>query len=588
MVKLNKLALGFILLATAILVLPWHFFNNQIPIWDAAAFVLNAQKISSEITQKWPLGLIDLYTIRGWRPIIFPALVTPIFILFDNNIIISVAVSQYLFASTIAIYIFKLISQYCSTVDTIVSTLLIISTSWLIGYTNVFYSELAWLAFLSGLLFHLHQALEYKSKFQYIISGFFFGIAVNIRPIESLILLALPTVIILTRQIIEKKLKLNSVFFYIIQLLNLIIFLSIIIKFGFNSYTVVYGIFSFLISIYVLIITYKNNNGILLTIFLAQFIALIWNIYSIQELFYWAYDTSFGSLAKISDQKFKGISPWGVIESLFSLYSPFTISILLILLPISSISWPINKQQKLGLTLVFFSFLMLAPIVISLSVTGTSDMRRIMPAVLLLEIGAILVILNNKLKFYLPSRIVLTLLMVFQFINIVNNEFQINKLSQKNIFGLVGNLRVPSGEVDPNDLVLKGLTDLGIKKGNIAAYTYCYRDYENCNNIHFPMFEPVALATLAKQEKKPIEVQFIGDLNLNDRPGISNQVVARGYKYILIDMFNNPIYRNQADSYMVHTEFFINAINENDYQGFKKIGCFNNIKRDICVLEIVE
>ena len=89
-----------------ILVFPWHAVNQRLPIWDAADFVLNAQKIVERFDGGLLAGLKGVYLERGWRPIIFPALAVPFFVLSEGQILLAVGLMQFAAVWLLAAYVF--------------------------------------------------------------------------------------------------------------------------------------------------------------------------------------------------------------------------------------------------------------------------------------------------------------------------------------------------------------------------------------------------------------------------------------------------------------------------------------------------
>jgi hypothetical protein len=221
-----------------------------------------------------------------------------------------------------------------------------------------------------------------------------------------------------------------------------------------------------------------------------------------------------------------------------------------------------------------------------LSISGTSDMRRIMPGMLVLNVGLMILALSPQGLLPRARTVLLFSLMVAQVMSATANGFNIHAPFFLKAQEFTGHLRQPYTGLDPNIPVLDGILGLGIRSGRIAAYTYCYRDYANCERQAIPMFEPMALSTLAKERRLPIHVHFMGDLDFSRTETLSLQVKLRKFDYVLIDMFDAPAAVNWGDPYVIHTKNFIALERGKLPVGLVNRGCFMTLKRPICVIEV--
>src|SRR5262245_66571021 len=81
-----------------ITIFPWHAVNQRLPFWDAANFVSTSQKIADAFDTGVLTGLRALYLERWWRPILFPTVAAPFFLLSGGQIRLSVGLAQFAFA----------------------------------------------------------------------------------------------------------------------------------------------------------------------------------------------------------------------------------------------------------------------------------------------------------------------------------------------------------------------------------------------------------------------------------------------------------------------------------------------------------
>ena len=213
-------------------------------------------------------------------------------------------------------------------------------------------------------------------------------------------------------------------------------------------------------------------------------------------------------------------------------------------------------------------------------------MRRIMPGMLVLNVGLVFLALSPYGLFPRARTVFLFLVMATQVTSTAANGLNIRAPVFLKTQEFTGNLRQPYIGRDPNIPVLDGILGLGIRSGRIAAYTYCYRDYANCERRAIPMFEPMALSTLAKERRLPIHVHFIGDLDFSRPETLALQIKMRKFDYVLIDMFDSPAAVNWDDPYVIHTKNFIALERGKLPAGLVNRGCFMTVKRPICVVEV--
>ena len=180
-----------------ILVFPWHAVNQRLPIWDAADFVLNAQRIVERFDGGLLAGLKGVYLERGWRPIVFPALATPFFILSEGQILVAVGLMQFAAVWLLAAYVFGFLRTMLSPARSVAGALLIVSTKWIVDFSNVFYSELTWLTAMAGVLFHATSAYKHHSLRHLLAGGFWLGAMVALRPAETVILTIIPAAVLI-------------------------------------------------------------------------------------------------------------------------------------------------------------------------------------------------------------------------------------------------------------------------------------------------------------------------------------------------------------------------------------------------------
>ena len=571
------------------MVFPWHTMNKRLPIWDAADFVLTTQKILERFDDGFFTGLKAIYLERGWRPIIFPSLSVPFFFLTNGQILPAVGLAQSFFVFLLAGYLYLFLRQTLSSTRALIGCLIIVSSKWIIDYSNVFYSELLWLAATAGVFYHFSIALQRSSSLHFTIGGIWLGLMVTLRPIETTVLSAIPVILLIFRGWKLDDIKGADIGLFVTQLFVASIAVWLL-SMPERSKLIVVGLFG--ISAFIVVVGARRlifRSPILGFLMWAEVIALTWHLPTIHPLYRWAYETSFGSLAKISDQGFSGLSPLSVFWELLQRYSPGLLFVLAVASLLSAIRLrrsSIDPERQKAIALIGASFLMIVPMLMLLSISGTTDMRRIMPGMLVLNLGMVALALSPYGTLTRVRAAILFLVMAVQMVSATANGLNIRMPILQKVQELTGYLRPPYTGLDPNIPVLDGILRLGVQSGRIAAYTYCYRDYANCERQDIPMFEPTALSTLAKERHLPIYVHFIGDLDFEKIETLSVQIKARGFDYVLIDMFDSPAAVNWEDPYVAHTKNFITLTRGQLPAGLVNRGCFSTLKRPICVIEI--
>jgi hypothetical protein len=571
-----------------IVVVPWHAVNQHLPIWDSADFVLNAQNILQRMQANLLDGIEALYLARGWRPLIFPALTVPFFWMADGRILAGVGLAQYFTAILLATYLYLFFRQTLPSQRALLATLLIVSLKWVVGFTSAFYAELFWIAAGAGVLYHLSHALLARSAAHFVVAGCWLGLMGALRPVETVVLGTLPVVALILSEWHHGRVRLSELAWFTVQ------FLGVAAAVGLLALPdrgrVLAGV---LLCAAVLIIGWRarrvfSDSTVLGFVVSAEAVALAWHLPTIRLLYFWAYDTSFGPLAKLTDQKFLSAPPWTIFWRLLDHYSPWILGALFVAALVGATQRLFDARDKcvrqVGIAMIA-AFLMILPMLLIMSQSGTSDMRRVMPVMLVLFSGLLVMALNPAGLLSRTRFAVVGLLAGMQFLCAAATGLNMNANLLVKAQEFTGYYRRPDLGPDPNIPVLDGALGLGISRGQIAAYTYCYRDYANCERLGVAMFEPVALSTLAQERRLPIRVHFIGDLDFSKPATLSAQIRARGFNYVLVDMFDSPAKVNWADPYVQHTKAFVALARGPMPVGLVSRGCFPVVKRSICIIE---
>jgi len=574
-----------------VLVFSWHALNQRLPIWDGADFVLSAQKIVERFDGGLLAGLKGWYLERGWRPIAFPALAVPFFILSDGQILVAVGLTQFAAVWLLAAYVYGLLRTMLSPARSVAGALLIVSMQWIVDFSNVFYSEITWLGATAGVLFHTTVAYKHYSLRHFLAGGFWLGLMVALRPAETVLLSIVPAVALILREWKREIVGVWEIGLFVTQIVPVSLAVWLLALPEQNRMAAVGLLGISCLTNAVAARRLINCRSIIVLLLVAETLALAWHLPTIRSLYLWAYDTSFGPMAKLSDQKFSDLLPWEVFWELMQRFSPKILLLMAIAAVFGVLSirnLTLDENSKQAILIIIIAFLMMAPVLLLLSISGTSDMRRIMPAMLVLATGLVALAFSTG---GLVARLRITLLLSLltaQVVSATANGLNIRVSSLAKLQGLTGHLRQPYTGVDPNVPVLDGILELGVRNGSVSAYTYCYRDYANCERQGLPVFEPVALSTLAKARRLPIQVHFIRDLDFSKPESLAGQIRYRGFNYVLVDMFDSPSAVNRNDPYVIHTEKFIAMEKIGLTAGLINRGCFSTVKRPLCVIEVLQ
>ncbi|MCE5212582.1 MAG: hypothetical protein LLG40_13650, partial [Deltaproteobacteria bacterium] len=146
----------FLVVSPVILIFLWHFYNLGWPNDDAAQYMKTAyEQYLTFQNGSLSDGLKALYQIRGWRPILFPVLATPSLLLFKGNILAATGTTLVICVLVCQIYIYAIARRYLDSFRASLAAAFVGSSPAIMLSGRVFFSEIAWLAFFAGFVFHL-------------------------------------------------------------------------------------------------------------------------------------------------------------------------------------------------------------------------------------------------------------------------------------------------------------------------------------------------------------------------------------------------------------------------------------------------
>lgn len=567
-----------------LLCLSWHLHNSLIPIWDGAAYVLNAQEILYGFESGILFGLKNAYLTRGWRPIAFPLFASPFFLISSKNLNLSIALVQTFTLGFLVSMCLTIFRKFLSPVNALLGALCILGLPWVLDYSYLFYSELMWLALFSVAIFFCIKCHENKTWSNLISLGIAVGITSTIRPVETILVLLLPTFLVLFIEYKSREIKLANYIVFLAQFALTIFLAYFVATLSLNP------LLTFLPVICAIpCVLAQKKKTFIVSVYVAQIIFLIWFAPFLKHLFLWVFSTSFGDLVELEDTSLRYRNLALIFYRLSDKYQH--IPLITLAITATPFFWalkkPLNFRQGMVLSLLGCSLMSLLPILTAHSLSGAMDSRRIMLGMFLLYLGLIGASLFAKGRFFKLRCSIVVLLVISQLLFAVLNVFDPEFFRSSHYFYFTNPLyRKASNKPDPNILLLNELQLLEIESGSISAYTYCYRDYAGCESQNLPAYEPEALTALARSfGRRGLYVNMARDLDFERPSTLSQQIKARGYKFILLDTAPPTKNINFYDPYNIHIQA-LNAMYANGtLVGFDRIGCFW-LNREICLLRV--
>jgi hypothetical protein len=582
----------FVCAVAIVVVAPWHIVHRHVPEWDGAGFVLVAQKIAQSFEDGLLPGLSTLYFERIWRPIIFPVVAAPFFMLASGNILIAVTLTQCACALVTGCYVYLFLRDYVGLLRATVGASFVISLAWFANYTHLyFWSEPFWIAATGGVLFHLSAALRNNTQsWHFVAAGIWLGLMMDVRPAETVALAALPIIILLLWAYRSGGASVGDLFFLALQIIAATA--AVGLKFVEDSNWWVY----LLLLVAALIVAIRARrffieSPVLGFLIVAEAVTITWHLPSLQMLYGWAYGNSFGLDAKLTDQIFRGLTLLRIVGELLKYYSPAVLVALTVIAAAALAGWRrgnIGERGKRLLIVIALAAIATLPIFVLHLLSGTSDDRRVMPALFLIYVGMVALALLPGGILPRVRLLMVTILAALQISLLVASALQIWSPAVDQIQWYTGQLRGPDTTPDPNPLVVDGLVALGVHSGFVLSYSLCRLGTDSCHSSQMPIYEHMAVSTLARERRLPLFVDSLDWWDLTKPETLADQFRVRRAQYILVDTFDDSTFPeiNRAHPNYIDTVAFIKFVREGFPPGFSTVGCFTTMGRPICVYAI--
>lgn len=169
----------------------WHVVNTALPIADAATYLYSAQLISQKFDfDGIGAGLLALYSDRGWRPTIHPALAVPFHWIDKSDVTIIVSGASIFFTTLLCYWTFRCFRTVLPARRAALATICCTTVPFHFVFSLNFFSELPLLAFSIGAVAHLLQSRLFREKRHVRSFAVLFALAACTRPVEAVIAFA--------------------------------------------------------------------------------------------------------------------------------------------------------------------------------------------------------------------------------------------------------------------------------------------------------------------------------------------------------------------------------------------------------------
>lgn len=527
----------------------WHINNQGWPTDDAAQYAKTAYH-QYLVFQNGSLidGFKALYQIRGWRPTLYPVLATPFFLLFKGNILAATGATLVLCFFVCQVYIYAIARRYLDSLRASLAAALVGSCPAVIFSSMVFFSEIAWLAFFAGFIFHLLESEYFRKPFQATIAGIFLGLSGLVRPAENITIAILPLIGMIAIALHRKVFS----FFNLAFVTGFVLLSASLLVSSVSTQRIDYrlvialGIIIALSQLFIIKADKEMEPGILgLNLFSVLFmlINLLWWADSMPQLYSWVYNTSFGAIAQVTDVFIRKEGFFSFLKRTFYIYL-FPQGILVTALCLVSLL-PDPKRilaiRRVG-TLAMITLGLLLPIFLLYAFTGTSDPRRIFIGMSFLSL--FLAIFSLQDGFARKARdAAIVLIVAMQIAGLLWSVKGEAPASGNSLLAQYHAAFRPQTNADQNEAVVLHLMDLGVPKNStVAVYTMAL--FHERDRI----YEPNSLDLAALTTGSNLHIIYCWDIG--DYFAVIKKLRETGVSFLLIDVYEDIGNKNRYQPYV--------------------------------------
>lgn len=526
----------------------WHFNNRGLPTWDGGQYAITSLEISNKLQNNPFLGLNDLYFNRIWRPISFPSLSSIVFLLSNKlNLNIQLGIMQLLAMTFLGFATYKISLKYLSAPLSTAVACFLISSSWLLEYSHeYFYSEPTWLCILAWWLFFKISTESSENNRNKLISGIFLGIALTIRPIESILFASvfyIPN--------LKKDFRKN----YLVNLGAIILLIIGLISFSYiewrlyqqKSNTKFLEVIILLLWISLIYAYQKSKQISISPLAIAIIIAFGWFIPFNSMLIGWVYESSFGSWAKLSNLTYLNSPLLFPVIKEFSYYAPrITLTLISISFILMFYNRTFKKQEYDGLDiLLILTYISFVPILLSLITSRATDPRKIMAQIYFAILFSLLQILRNqsllKKSFVIAISIIIMFSLNYSRIALKDYpERDASYLKYEKVFGIQ---RPPLLKQDPNRVLNDWVSSKIGERNRIAIYSHGLLATNTYIANKLPIVNPTGLTLASLEEGKENYYTYESNLLFGEfsMKLLQKTLIKNHIDFLILDTFKGPI-----------------------------------------------
>lgn len=573
------LVIGVLLIPVSMQVV-WQFINNGLPIADGGDHF----RISYLIYLAFKEGIVhgihfSLHT--GGKPILFSVFAAPFVFLAKYDTLLPIRLFLIVICALTTFAYYWLFTARMKPLISSLLTAVIMTIPYVFSRSSQFMPEVVWHLWFVLFLGALVRSRDLTDKKMAIMSGLFLSLTILARSAESIILLAPPLTLYLYYLHVEYvKCSMSRMILSII-----VVSLSVIacILCGFEQIPTLVGYLTILMSASILFLVFRrsssssfnrslikpglsdfaNSNPSIELFFLPiAIICSIWLLYNASDIYYWAYDNSFGQGAKTNDQVNLSKSTILIFFDIVRFYGPISIITIAFL---ACISLLFERRADSAIKNKYFYYviaavvLMLMPMLVAYSLTGTSDMRRILLGMIfLIVVMCFIGFDNDRLPRYLSNVIVsitisLCCVQLVLLASVISGNKQL-LIVYKRLNTVIGpfNYPTPSPQGSEDVNVILEIKSLGISNTKIAVFSLgMFSDH-----VLFQA-ESLRYVTLAVDPSLQFGTCW-AYANYDSYENVIERLQDNDFKYVLLEDLDNPIKdpslrkRLQSHTFFVH------------------------------------
>lgn len=537
----------------------WHWHNARLPSDDAADFASTGYEIFARFRdQGVGAGLSAVYDVRGWRPTVFPVLLLPALLIFFGDVAHAVGLTMTLLYLGLTLYLYRLARLYVGPTRSALVANCVVSVPTLLQWAVVFFSEIAWLLFSIAFVFHLLRAQEAPAAKDKYCAAAALGLMLITRPVETAVVLAVPLIWLAARALRDHSLDRRDAIWGAVAgagaaaVLGLSLFVPLPRAVILISAFIPIGSACFFLRRR----TLASLSPLAVVAIVSSGIAVLWWAGFVPQLYDWAYEGSFGEMARLLDRRSVDVAVVIVALSLFSHYGSVQFAVLG-LTAAANVLLHVLRSDPLRMkgtaasaaasarptTLLVIGAGMLVPTLGLLVLTGTGEPRRVMPAMTVLLVGlAVLAVRDVGTRNWVGCTPV-ALLTLAQLWLLVASPGLVRLPTPEVLRELGVGLAPPSPAPEWNLTLIDELQRRELPRGSlIAVYT------QGLFNTSARLYEPAALKVASLMRGSPFSFGYVWQDVAPD--AMIERLRSGGYRLLLLDTFDDPGLRSRGIPYV--------------------------------------